>query len=242
VTLRPSLLPAVLVAAATLAFVSSPLLVPGFSGFEPDQFPVPQVEAPVQPAGYAFAIWGVIYGWLLVSAGFGLIARGRAADWMPMRVPLAISVGIGAAWLPVAVVTPVGATVLIWLMWITALAALLRAPALDAWAARMPVALYAGWLTAAACVSIGLVLAGYGILGQDAAAVVALLIALALSVGVLRLMGNIPGFGFAVVWALIAVAVAGWDDAGVVTWLAATGAALVAGVTLAAARRAAQAA
>lgn len=237
-TLRPSLMPAVLVAATTLAFVTSPLLVPGFTGFEPGQFPVPQVDAPVQPAGYAFSIWGLIYGWLLVSAGFGLFARARAVDWMPMRAPLAISVGIGAAWLPVAKVSPLAATVLIWLMLITALAALLKVPALDRGVARAPVALYAGWLTAASCVSIGLLLAGYGLMGQTAAAIVALLLALAISVWVLRYLGNYPAFGFAVVWALIAVTVAGWDKADVVTWLAATGAALVAGVTLAAARRA----
>lgn len=234
---RPSLLPAVLVAATTLAFVTSPLLVPEFRGFEPDLFPVPQVNAPVQPAGFAFAIWGVIYLWLLVSAGFGLIARGRAADWMPMRPALALSVGIGAAWLPVAMVSPLGATVLIWIMWGTAMVALLRAPGLDRLLARGPVGLYAGWLTAAGCVSIGLLLAGYGLMSQTGAAILALLLALALSVAILRFGGNFPEFGFSVVWALIAVAVAGWDDATVVTWLAATGAGLVAGVTLAASRR-----
>lgn len=234
---RASVLPAVLVAATTLAFVTSPLLAPEFGGFAPDLFPVPQDDPPVQPAGYAFAIWGVIYLWLVVSAGFGLFARARAADWLPMRPALALSVGIGAAWLPVATVSPVGATVLIWVMWATALIALLRSPELDRLLARGPVALYAGWLTAASCVSLGLLLAGYGVMGQTGAAILALLLALALSVWVLRFLGNFPEFGFAVVWALIAVAVAGWDDATVVTWLAATGAGLVAGVTLAASRR-----
>lgn len=234
---RPSALPAVLVAATTLAFVTSPLLVPDFGGFDPDLFPVPQDDPPVQPAGFAFAIWGVIYAWLLLSAGFGLFARARAADWLPMRPALALSVGIGAAWLPVANVSPVGATILIWIMWFTAMIALLRAPELDRFLARGPLALYAGWLTAAGCVSLGLLLAGYGMMGETGAAILALLLALILSIGVLRFLGNFPEFGFAVVWALIAVAVAGWDDATVVTWLAATGAGLVAGVTLAAARR-----
>lgn len=234
---RSSILPAVLVAATTLAFVTSPLLAPEFGGFNPDLFPEPQNDPPVQPAGYAFAIWGVIYLWLVVSAGFGLFARARAADWLPMRPALALSVGIGAAWLPVATVSAIGATVLIWIMWATAMAALLRSPKLDRFLARGPVALYAGWLTAASCVSLGLLLAGYGVMGQTGAAILALLVALALSIWVLRFLGNFTEFGFAVVWALIAIAVAGWDDATVVTWLAATGAGLVAGVTLSAARR-----
>ena len=108
--------------AATLAFVSSPLLVPGFGGYEPGQFPVPQTQPPVQPAGYAFAIWGPIYLWLAVSAIFGAWKRRQAVDWAPMRPALALSVGIGAAWLPVAMESPLAATLLIWVMLATALA------------------------------------------------------------------------------------------------------------------------
>ena len=54
-------LKSILVALAALAFAASPLLVPGFGGFDPNRFPVPQENPPVQPAGYAFAIWGLIY-------------------------------------------------------------------------------------------------------------------------------------------------------------------------------------
>ena len=42
-----------------LLFAVSPLFTQGFNGFEPDQFPVPQDDPPVQPAGYAFSIWGL---------------------------------------------------------------------------------------------------------------------------------------------------------------------------------------
>ena len=54
-----------------LFFAASPFLSEGFNGFAPDQFPVPQDDPPVQPAGYAFSIWGVIYLWLIVGTGFG---------------------------------------------------------------------------------------------------------------------------------------------------------------------------
>ena len=49
---------AVLVLVATLTFVCSPLATIGFNGFRPEQFPVPQTDPPVQPAGYAFSILG----------------------------------------------------------------------------------------------------------------------------------------------------------------------------------------
>jgi|GEM_PF-5700137 len=77
---------------ATLAFVLSPLVTEPFSGFERDQFPIPQIDPPVQPAGYAFGIWGLIYLWLVVSAIYGAAARrddaglaqdARAADPEP---------------------------------------------------------------------------------------------------------------------------------------------------------------
>ena len=59
----------------TATFVLSPLVTNPFSGFRADQLPIPQIEPPVQPAGYAFAIWGLIYSWLAISALFGVAKR-----------------------------------------------------------------------------------------------------------------------------------------------------------------------
>ena len=146
-----------------LTFAGSTLIVPEFGGFDADQFPVPQDNPPIQPAGYAFAIWGVIYLWLLLSAGFGLFARADDAEWDRFRWPLFASLAVGASWLAVAQASPIWATILIWTMLVTALAALVRAPEREAWWGRYAVEIYAGWLTAASCVSIGLLGAGYGI-------------------------------------------------------------------------------
>ncbi|MFD3190718.1 hypothetical protein ACFMPD_10640 [Sedimentitalea sp. HM32M-2] len=228
---HPSPFAASLVAIAALGFSATPVLVPDFAGFRPDQFPVPQADPPVQPAGYAFAIWGVIYAWLLIGAGFGLVMRAGAVDWHPMRPALALSLAVGAAWLPVATLSPVGATVLIWIMLVSALMALERAPVLDRWWGRAPVALYAGWLTAAASVSIGLLLAGYGLTGPVVAAVIALLLALGLALWVLRRLPDIAEYGVAVVWALAAIAVANLAQSGLVTLLALAGLAGVGWVT-----------
>jgi len=53
---------AILLFTAAIAFAISPFLVDGFNGFAPDQFPIPQIDPPAQPAGYAFSIWGLILG------------------------------------------------------------------------------------------------------------------------------------------------------------------------------------
>jgi len=71
---------AILTFAAALAFAVAPFVSEGFNGFAPDQFPVPQDAPPIQPAGYAFSIWGVIYLWLIVATGFGLVRRADAPD------------------------------------------------------------------------------------------------------------------------------------------------------------------
>ena len=218
--------------AATLAFVTAPLLTPGFGGYDPEQFPVRQDSPPVQPAGYAFSIWGLIYLWLAVSAVFGVWTRRDAPDWAPMRPALALSVGIGAAWLSVALASPLAATVLIWVMLGTALVALLRAPAHDPWLARHPVGLYAGWLTAASSVSIGLVLAGYGLTGPRVAALIGLALALGIGLLVMARLRDRLAYGAALIWALIAVVVQNIGGDPVIAVLAALAALVFAGRVL----------
>lgn len=197
---------------AALAFALGPLATPGFNGFEPDQFPVPQVDPPAQPAGYAFAIWGVIYAWLIIGAGFQLFARHDAEDWQAMRLPLIASLVAGAPWLAVAQMSPIWATVLIWVMWGFAVLAFLRAPRRDDWFGHWPVGLYAGWLTGAASVSLALLAAGYGLTGPLTAALVVLGLALVLGLVIIRARPSAPGFPIALIWALVGVAVANWPD------------------------------
>lgn len=199
--------PAFIVLLLTLAFVLSPFWVPGFGGFDADQFPVPQTDPPVQPEGYAFSIWGVIYLWLVVSAGYGVWKRADDPEWAAMRPALAVSLAAGAMWLPVAVRSPGWATVLIWVMLVPALIALWRSPQSDRGWASWPLGLYAGWLSAASSVAIGLMLAGYGITSQSVAAWVCVGFASILAFGMQWALGRAPTYGIAVIWALVAVAV-----------------------------------
>lgn len=207
-----------------ICFAVSPFLVSDFGGFDPEQFPVPQNNPPVQPEGYAFAIWGVIYLWLIVGMGFGLWKRREDARWHDMRLPLCVSLVVGSTWLAVAVISPVWASVLIWVMLATALWALYRSPTEDRWFAALPIGLYAGWLSAASCVSLGLLAAGFGWLDQVIAAVAAVLLALVLAVGVQSTLRRAPSYGIAVIWALVAVVVQNMGGSMLVAALAAGGA------------------
>ncbi|WP_299040966.1 hypothetical protein [uncultured Tateyamaria sp.] len=216
-----------LVLILALTFAASPFWVPDFGGFDGDQFPVPQNDPAVQPAGYAFAIWGLIYLWLIIGAGFGAVQRWGAPDWQPMRAPLAVSLAAGSIWLPVAVHSPVWATLLIWAMLIPALIGLWRSPRLDGWAAAWPVGLYAGWLSAASCVALGLLLAGYGITTERTAAWIMVTLAVVLALLMQRALERAPTYGIAVIWALIAIAVQNGFDVKSVGVLALLGAVLM---------------
>lgn len=237
--MSPALRPAIAVLCFLLAvsFAVSPFLVDGFAGFDPDQFPIRQENPPVQPAGYAFAIWSVIYGWLILGLGWGLVRAPRDGQWHDMRLPLCISLAVGSTWLAVAVASPVWATVLIWVMLVAALAALFMAPVADTPWAALPVGLYAGWLSAAACVSLGLLAAGYGWLDAQTAALVFVGFAIFIGCFVQSALRRAPTYGMAVIWALVAVAVANWNMVQVVAWLAAGGVVVLLLPTLAAMRR-----
>lgn len=209
--------------ALTILFAASPIFVPDFGGFDADQFPVPQEDPPVQPEGYAFSIWGVIYLWLFVGLGYGVWKRREDAEWHAMRVPLIVSLAIGSVWLAVAVASPIWASVLIWAMLVSALVALFRSPRNDAWAAALPVGLYAGWLSAASCVSLGLLAAGYGWMSETTAAVAAILLAIVIASAVQSQLSRAPSYGVAVVWALIAVVVQNYPGNTLVAALAVGG-------------------
>tara|TARA_R110002049_G_scaffold10127_5_gene50525 strand:+ start:12153 stop:12866 length:714 start_codon:yes stop_codon:yes gene_type:complete len=220
-----------------IAFAASPLFVTSFAGFDPDQFPVPQIDPPAQPAGYAFSIWGLIYLWLIIGMGWGLIMARRDGQWHDMRMPLCLSLAVGVGWLSVAVLSPVWAAVLIWVMLITALVALFVAPVENRLWAAAPVGLYAGWLSAASCVSLALLAAGYGLLEPRSAALVFVGMAIVLALLVQIALGRTPTYGLGVIWGLAAIVVANWNSTPVVAYVALAGSAVIALPTLAALKR-----
>jgi hypothetical protein len=223
-------LKALLTLGFTASFVLSPLATAPFQGFRADQLPLPQIDPPVQPAGYAFAIWGMIYLWLVVSAVYGLLRRRDAAHWDHVRGPLIVSLALGTPWLALANVNAIGASVLIVAMAAFAIAALLRAPATDRWWLRAPVGIYAGWLTAASCVAVATVAAGHGLVfGAFGWAIAGVICALVVASAVQWRSAG-PSYGLTVIWALIGIIVT--NGANQISILAAAGIAIMLALVL----------
>lgn len=203
---------ALLLILLTLAFAAGPLLFPAFNGYDAAGFPV-QIDKPAaQPAGYAFSIWGVIYLWLIVHAIYGYFIRARSLDWDETRLPLIISIGIGILWLWIASFWPLIATALILGMWACALVAFMAADQdYDPWLLVHPLSVYAGWLSAAMLVSIGVVVTGYGLFAENHAALGVIAAVLVLVPIVQYYQPAAPLFSVTAAWALIAIVVANYD-------------------------------
>jgi hypothetical protein len=209
---------------ATLAFGVAPFVTPPFTGYDPAMFPVDIVRPAIQPAGYAFAIWSVIYLWLIAHAVFGLWKRAETPAWDAIRLPLSVAVGVGAVWLWIAGQSAVWGTVTIWIMAAGAIAAFLRAdPGTDRWLLSGPTAIFAGWLSAASAVSTGVLVAGYGVLSNTGAALAMLALVLVLALVVQSRKPRMPVYGLTVIWALGGVIAANWGDQMVVAGAAAGG-------------------
>ena len=229
---------AVILLIATIAFGVAPFITPPFTGYAPGMFPVEIARPAIQPAGYAFSIWSVIYSWLIVHAVYGVWKRKDRPAWDAVRLPLALSIGIGAVWLGIANGYPITATVAIWVMLGGALLAFLRAdPKADRWLLSAPTAIYAGWLSAAAAVSLGVILAGYGVLSDTNSAVAMLALVLAIAVSVQMARPRMPVYGLTVIWALIAVVQVNWGVNTTVVAIAASGIVIMVLTLIAATRR-----
>lgn len=221
-----------LVLIVAILFAGAPFLSPEFGGIPPEIYPVSQDKPPVQPAGWAFAIWGVIYLGLIVHGLYGVWKCKEDVAWEHGRFALLISLGVGIFWLPVALVSPIWATLMIWVMLIGALVSLYETcEAQPSCVAVWPVGLYAGWLTAASFVSIGLLLGGYGIMGETNAAIVALALASVFAIyNIFKL--KIWTYGFAVTWGFSGIVAANAGEQMLVVALSSVAALLVAIVTL----------
>lgn len=198
---------AMLVAIAALCFAIAPAVTDPFTGYTAEQLPYPQPVPPIQPPGWAFAIWGVIYTALILGAGFGLLKRRETPDWAAMRPPLVAALALGTVWLAIANRSPILATVVIALMAYCAASALLKAGRNDWWWQVVPVGLFAGWLTAATGVSLSVTLAGFGVMSTQGAAILSLIGVL---IAALWVQGRRPTawpYGVAVCWALMGVTV-----------------------------------
>lgn len=195
-----------------LIFAVTPSLVPQFSGAQNWQLPVEIARHAVQPSSYAFAIWGLIFLWLIAMAVFGVIRRADAPHWRPARPFVMTSAVLGTTWLVLVTEAPLIAGGVILAMAAAAIAAFLVSPtAPDRWILSAPLGIFAGWLTAACLVSTGILLGGYGILDPKIAALIMVVILLVVAVWVQSRRPKMPLYGLTVVWAMVAVVHANMD-------------------------------
>lgn len=176
-----------------------------------DQYPTLVVAA-----GYAFAIWGLIF---LLDVVFGLwqYSAKRKTDGVlaRIRLPAALGFAFTALWMPVFSQQIYWlALLIIWaslacLLWCAVLLSRDTQPEPgQAWFAWLPLSLHAGWLSLAAFLNTAQVIVAYGLLPTDNMLWWSLLLfafaaALLLSLNQ-RMHGNLALVA-AAVWALVAV-------------------------------------
>ena len=204
------------------------------SGQVSDQYP-----SLVTPAGYVFAIWGLIYALLAVFVGYqALPAQRDDARLARLGYAFAVSCLCNAAWLFAWHFQQIA---LAWLLIVALLVTLMvcyerlrgdpvsRAERL---AVRLPFSVYLGWVTVATVANTAILLLDLGVDGGGAAplwAVLAILAATTVGLTVLARRADVA-FCLVLVWAFAGIAVAQGSRSGVVA-----GVALAAGALLAAA-------
>ncbi|WP_231895473.1 MFS transporter, partial [Gordonia sp. 852002-50395_SCH5434458] len=181
------------------------------------------VDLLISPAGYAFAIWAVIY---VLSAVTGYIfVRGLDSGTQygkRLAVDLAIACGAAALWLIVS------AASIDWLpsilLTVMALALLDAAriaalpvenPSSTTTLVRITIGIYAGWATAAVFVNWASDIARSGAADESSAGwqLVVLIVAALVAVTVTYLYGSaLPALPITLAWALLAIAVNAWSD------------------------------
>ncbi|MEJ5943985.1 tryptophan-rich sensory protein [Pseudokineococcus basanitobsidens] len=228
----------VVLGAAVVAVVVSTVGSGAFGGTPVDEAAGGALSATatlVAPAGPAFSIWGVIYAGLVAYAVWQLVAarpddaRQRAAGWW-----LVASLLLNAAWITVVQAGSVGVSVVV----IAALAAVLGVALARlqrteprGWPEALLVdgvtGLYLGWVLVATVANVSAWLAQAGVgglgLGEATWAVVVLVVAAAIGVGVCRGTGRLApalSLGWGLAWVAVGRS-SGPDSSAVVAVVAA---------------------
>lgn len=204
----------------------------------------------VIPAGYVFAIWGLIYTLLLAFTVWQALPRNRAdrvarsLGYLPALTGLLNSVWIVLFQYQVfALTVPVIVALLVTLIVVHRILWHQRADLVGSrfWLVRAPWSVYLGWITVATIANVAQTLDSLGVhsLGVEPAVAAAgvLIVGIGIAAAFVRRFGD-AAYGWVIVWAYAGVAV---KESGtpVVAMTALVGALLVAGLVIAtmAARR-----
>lgn len=188
----------------------------------------------LRAAGYAFAIWSLIYAGLAAFAAYQLLPRSdgsavvRRAAW-----PAVVAIAGCGAWIVASAADLEWATVAVILASAAAaIAAVLRArtaAGVDRWLVLWPMAALAGWLTVASALNVLTVLTEVRLIGAEqalAAALVGVGAAAIVALVVLR-SSRAAIYALPVAWGLIAVFVAERASKAPAAWTALAAAATV---------------
>jgi|HigsolmetaAR206D_1030411.scaffolds.fasta_scaffold07266_3 hypothetical protein len=179
-----------------------------------DQYPVL-----IQPAGYAFSIWSLIYLGLIAFAVYQALPSQQDNKRIERITPyFLISCVANIAWLLTWHYEILWLNIIIMLCLLGSLIAIylqLRGDqepisVRERWFLWLPFSLYLGWVTVATIVNMAVVLyaAGWQDLGIVGVALTAILILTAAGIAIRMLFySHDPAYALVVVWALIAIAV-----------------------------------
>jgi hypothetical protein len=173
-----------------------------------------QGDSTLRAAPWAFAIWGVIYAWLIAYGVYALAARRETPRLRILGWPSVLAIaGCGAwilasalnlQWITVAIIVVSALVLIAALVQATRMEGTRREAAFVTW----PLGLLAGWLTAASALNILTVLTAQGVIAGNGAVLWAL-------VGIAGVTVFAAGFqrairpmtySLAVAWGLIGVA------------------------------------
>jgi hypothetical protein len=245
--LKPSLLRTVLNISALVAvllvnWLANALPLNGKdTGQLSDQYPILTV-----PAGYAFAIWGLIYLGLIGFALYQSLPSQRDNPRIARITPLfLLSCLANIGWLFTWHYGILSLNIVLMLVLLCCLIGIYRQLRADGaqpgtgerWLVWVPFSLYMGWITVATIVNLTVVLyaAGWQDTGALGAALASLLfvVAAGIAVTIARRFGD-PAYALVVVWALVAVAIkhAGVMLVAATAWVVAAVVALVVAYTL----------
>lgn len=198
-------------------------------------------ETPITPSGYAFSIWGLIFAlsiawgiWQALPAGRDSVAA-RRLGW-----PLAGAFACSNLWMLLAALTGNGwhLVAIILVLLACALTAFFMARAepsqgwVDPWIIHPLTGLFAGWVSAATFVNIAGAAALSGAIRNEGmagslAAILILLAAAGLALGVLWTAHGAPWYAAAFAWALLGILYANTLDRGLNLLVAALAGALL---------------
>ena len=193
----------------------------------------------IDPAGYAFSIWGLIYAASLVLAVYQVsAARAKDTALTGIRLPVALAFLCNGVWIiafqqeqfVAAQVVIVVLTASLAVAYATLARRGRPAGVAQRWIVFTTVGVYLGWATVATVAGTSTTLLAEGVtdvgLATGVWAALALIVATLLAVGVTVAGPPEPGFPLATAWGLAAIAVEQGAQRPVVGALAAGGAAL----------------